>query len=102
MNSNHSRLDALSARMDAVRPASVWKRARYWFHQQMANKRTARYTLVGINVLLLVAIAWFTLGPTHRGQPLGQQGVIAADGDAATEPLDVLSSADIATNAALA
>jgi surface antigen/LysM repeat protein len=60
-----------------------------------------RYTLVTLNVLLLLGIAWFTLGPTHKGQPLGRQGVFAEVGDAATEPLDQLSSADIAKSVAL-
>jgi surface antigen len=57
--------------------------------------------LVSLNVLLLLGISWFTLGPTHRGQPLGLQGAISTDKNAA-EPLDQLSSADVAVNAALA
>jgi surface antigen len=51
---------------------------------------------------MFVVIAWFTLGPTYRGQPLGQQGVLGSDDQTATEPLDVLSSADIATTVATA
>lgn len=66
----------------------------------MASRKLVRYGLVSLNVLLLIAIAWFTLGPTHRGQPLGRQGVISTGGNAATEPLDQLSSADIAASAA--
>ena len=66
----------------------------------MSNRKVVRYTLVSLNVLLLVAIAWFTLGPTHKGQPLGRQGVVLALGNLATEPLDQLSSADIAVQAA--
>lgn len=49
-----------------------------------------------------MAIAWFTLGPTHSGQPLGRQGVISSDRNLAIEPLDQLSSADVAASAAQA
>ncbi|HEY5806002.1 MAG TPA: LysM peptidoglycan-binding domain-containing protein [Candidatus Saccharimonadales bacterium] len=70
--------------------------------QFISARRFVRYGLVGLNVLLLVAIAWFTLGPTHSAQPLGRQGVISTDDTSATEPLDQLSSADIAVTAAQA
>jgi len=88
--------------MDIVRPASIRKRFRYWLRQSLGNRRLVRYSLVSLNVLLLLSIAWFTLGPTHQGQPLGQQGVITPNDNSATEPLDQLSSADIAVNASLA
>ncbi|HTH72492.1 MAG TPA: LysM peptidoglycan-binding domain-containing protein [Candidatus Pristimantibacillus sp.] len=88
--------------MDAVRPSSVFQRLKYKWTKLMAERRFVRYGLVALNVLLLITIAWLTLGPTHTGRPLGRQGVVAAVGNAATEPLDQLSSADIAEQAAIA
>ncbi len=61
-----------------------------------------RYGLVSLNVVLLFVIAWFALGPNNHGQSLGQKGVLSSSNDSATEPLDQLSSADIASSAALA
>lgn len=98
---NHSS-PSLLARAQVVRPVLVRKRIRAWTRQFMSNRRVVRYSLVGLNVLLLIAIAWFTLGPTHRGQPLGQQGVVSTSNESAAEPLDQLSSADIAVTVALA
>jgi LysM repeat protein len=79
------------------------KRLRRRLQHFVSSRRFVRYGLVTLNVLLFAGIAWFTLGPTHSGQPLGRQGVVSAtDDDTATEPLDQLSSADIAKQAALA
>ncbi len=86
--------------MEAMRPASLRKRMTMRVAQFMASRKLVRYGLVSLNVLLLMAIAWFTLGPTHSGQPLGRQGVTSANSSSAAEPLDQLSSADIAANAA--
>lgn len=102
MNSNNPNHHALAARMDAMRPSSVKKNIMARIGQFMASPKLVRYGLVSLNVALLIGIAWFTLGPTYKGQPLGRQGVIAVVGDSATEPLDQLSSADIAEQAAIA
>lgn len=102
MNSNNSNLHGLAARMEAMRPSIVKKNIRTHIGQLLASRRLVRYGLVGLNVALLIGIAWFTLGPTHEGQPLGRQGVIAAANSSATDPLDQLSSVDIAEQAALA
>lgn len=102
MNSNNHITHGMAARIDAVRPSSLRKRIQGYIGQFMASRKFVRYGLVTLNVLLLVAIAWFTLGPTHSGQPLGRQGVISAGDKSATEPLDQLSSADIAVSAATA
>lgn len=86
--------------MDAMRPASLRKRMARRVGRILASRKLLRYGLVSLNVVLLIAIAWFTLGPTHSGQPLGRQGVTSVNGNSATEPLDQLSSADIAASAA--
>lgn len=97
-NTSHS----LASRAEATRPASVKKKLNSRIGRFLTGRRTVRYSLVGLNVLLLIGIAWFTLGPTYSGQPLGRQGVITSNGNSATEPLDQLSSADIAANVSLA
>ncbi len=102
MNANSPQTQGLAAHMQAVRPSVVKKRIRDRIRQFMASRKLVRYGLVTLNVCLLIAIAWFTLGPTHQGQPLGRQGVVAAVDNSATEPLDQLSSVDIAEQAAIA
>lgn len=97
-NTSHSP----ASRAEALRPASAKKKLNSRIGHFFASRRTVRYGLVGLNVLLLIGIAWFTLGPTYSGQPLGRQGVITSNGNSATEPLDQLSSADIAANVSLA
>jgi surface antigen len=93
----------LLARMQTLRPVTLWARGRRFGARFLNNRRLVRYSLVSLNVLLLLGIAWFTLGGTRHGQPLGQQGVISSTGrDSTTEPLDQLSSADIAVSASIA
>jgi len=97
-NLNRSAVD----RLGAIHRSSINRRLQQRIRQFLADRRLVRYGLVSFNVLLLIAIAWFTLGPTHKGQPLGRQGIISPTANAATEPLDQLSSADIAVQAAIA
>jgi LysM repeat protein len=92
----------VAERLEAVRPSSLKKRLRERIQLFLADRKLVRYALVSLNILLLLSIAWFTLGPTYHGQPLGKQGVITVAANAATEPLDQLSSADIALQAAVA
>lgn len=102
MNTNNINSHTIASRMDAVRPSSVRRRISSKIGEYLSSRRFVRYGLVSFNVLLLIGIAWITLGPTHQGQPLGRQGIVAASSNDATEPLDQLSSADIAEQAALA
>jgi surface antigen len=88
--------------MQTLRPESLWARGRRTFTRFAANRRLVRYSLAGLNVMLLLGIAWFTLGTPNHGQPLGAQGVVSAGRDASAEPLDQLSSADIAASASIA
>jgi N-acetylmuramoyl-L-alanine amidase len=66
-----------------------------------ANRKVVRYGLVSLNVLLLLTIGVFTLRGTHNGQPLTSHAALNARGAGAAEPLDQLSSADIAANASI-
>ena len=88
--------------MQVLRPATAWIRGRRWVAKFTSNRKHVRYGLAGLNVLLLIGIAWFTLGGAHHGQPLGRQGVVTVGRDSAAEPLDQLSSADIAASASIA
>jgi N-acetylmuramoyl-L-alanine amidase len=99
---SNGRSERLLARVDGARPSSFGRSARSFGKRLAANRRVVRYSLVACNVVLLAAILWFTLGKTHPDEPLGQQGVLSVGDDSAAEPLDLLSSADIAKNAAIA
>ena len=63
------------------------------------NKRVVRYGLLSLNVLLLVAIGMFTLRGSHPSDVLSRS--VLSGGDT-TDPLDQLSSADIALHASRA
>lgn len=102
MSANNTNSRGVVARLEAAEQSPIKRKLQERIQQFLADRRVVRYGLVSLNVLLLIAIAWFTLGLTHKGQPLGRQGVIAPTANAATEPLDQLSSADIAKQAALA
>lgn len=90
------------AHLGTVRQSSGRHRLRERVQLFLADRRLVRYGLVSLNVLFLVAIAWFTLGPSYQNRPLGRQGIITPTTSAAVEPLDQLSSADIAKQVALA
>ncbi|MEI7682715.1 MAG: CHAP domain-containing protein [Candidatus Saccharibacteria bacterium] len=69
-----------------------------------SRRRTVRYSLLAANVFLLMIVAAFVIGgPKNAGNSLSGQGV-AALGEASTavNPLDQLSSADIAVHIARA
>jgi len=69
----------------------------------MASRRFVRYSIVVLNVAILGVIAYTATQSTQTGLPMTQQSAIIGTGnDSATEPLDQLSSADIAANAAIA
>jgi N-acetylmuramoyl-L-alanine amidase len=93
----------LLAKMQTVRTASFWPRVQRVIGRLLGNRRFVRYSLVALNLALLVAIGVFVLGGTKKGQPLAHQGVLSAQSsENAAAPLDQVSSADIAANASLA
>ncbi len=67
----------------------------------VTNRRLTRYVLLTLNVLLLAAIGFFTLRGSESSVLLNQQAAGTADTNLAS-PLDQLSSAAIAVNAARA
>lgn len=69
----------------------------------LASRRFVRYSLVTLNILILAAIGMFAMRSTNTGLVLNQHAAVAGAGsNEAAEPLDQLSSADIAANASLA
>ncbi|HLZ15042.1 MAG TPA: LysM peptidoglycan-binding domain-containing protein [Candidatus Saccharimonadales bacterium] len=77
-----------------------------WLKKRLAriagNRRFVRYSLVTVNVLLLAAIGLFVLHDTKPNQILNHRAATApASNDVVGSPLDQLSSADIAANAAI-
>ncbi len=102
MNHTNAHSQSVATRADTVRRPSLTTKLQKQTLRLVGDRRIVRYGLVSLNVAMLVAIAWFTLGSTYQGRPLGRQGVVAPVDNTATEPLDQLSSADIALQAAVA
>ncbi|HEX7963801.1 MAG TPA: CHAP domain-containing protein [Candidatus Saccharimonadales bacterium] len=67
------------------------------------NRRFVRYGIIVLNAVLLVAASGFLLNSTKKSQLVAQNSVLSATSrESSAVPLDQLSSADIAANAALA
>ncbi len=82
------------------RQAAVWQRFRKRFIRFVASRRVVRSGIVILNLLLLLAIGVFAMHGTQADHVLkASVGAPSAD-DTLGEPLDQLSSADIAVNAA--
>ena len=87
-----------SARRTALLPLIGVKMARFF-----ASRRIVRYSIISLNMALLLAIGGFLLNNTNKSQFVAQNAVLSATGrESSAVPLDQLSSADIAANAALA
>ncbi len=91
----------IAGQLRTVQTRTFWKKLHSLLSRLGHSRRFVRYSLVGLNVLLLVAIGTFAIINTETGQPMSQQAVNGAS-TLASEPLDQLSSADIAANASLA
>ncbi|HSX32033.1 MAG TPA: LysM peptidoglycan-binding domain-containing protein [Candidatus Saccharimonadales bacterium] len=68
----------------------------------VGSRKFVRVSIVGLNIVILAVIGVFAFRGTQTGLPLGKQAAVAGTSDSATEPLDQLSSADIAANASIA
>lgn len=66
------------------------------FQRLLQNRRMVRISLVACNVLLLAAIGFFTLRGSGAQDVLNRSALTASD----TNPIDQLSSAEIAANVA--
>lgn len=91
---------ATSVRIPKEKP-SVVQTAQRRFMRLATSRRFIRYGLLSLNVALLAGIMWFVMqdgSPTPS--PESRSAVVGTnnDADAPTDPLDQLSSADIAVN----
>lgn len=67
----------------------------------LASRRVVRYGIISLNVALLASISLFLLNNMQKNQLVANNAVLSAKTNSAV-PLDQLSSADIAANAAVA
>jgi surface antigen len=95
----------LVERASAARPSVVGQRFARRFSKIAGSRRAVRGGLVALNVLLLAAIGLFVWHGSQAEQILTRSsasGVLTKGNTATSEPLDQISSADIAVNAAKA
>lgn len=85
-------------RLPVSRPV-FWQRLSKRVDRIVHTRRATRTVLVALNVLMLVTIGAFALRGTSSQQTLGNVSSSAVN-NGAGEPLDQISSADIAANAA--
>lgn len=76
---------------------------RQWYRRALSKKyrkRTIRYSLLGANlIILLLAVSFVTRQPSQNSS-VSQSAVASANSSVAANPLDQLSSADIAVHIA--
>lgn len=92
----------LLERLHISRSAVFWHRLRLHLLRFFTNRKVVRVALVGLNVVILASIGFFTLRAT-QSEHIVNQSVPAATSSQSqnvSEPLDKLSSADIAVTAA--
>jgi surface antigen len=96
----------LVERAITARPSIFGQRSVKRLHKIIASRRVVRSGLVALNVLLLLAIGTFVWHGSHAEQVLTRNSTpvtrAAGSSSAVGEPLDQISSADIALNAAKA
>lgn len=100
-----SRIVAASLRLEkptGSAGAGMASSTRLTADQKLFRRRAIRYSLLGFNVLVLSVVGYFVLhsaGPQDRAGA-SSVGVLADRGEDVADPLDRLSSADIAVNVA--
>ena len=65
-----------------------------------SQKRFARYSILFVNFVLLIGVVVFVLSGSQGASVSHQSTVVAANSEVAANPLDELSSADIAVSVA--
>jgi surface antigen len=65
-----------------------------------SQKRFARYSILAVNFVLLMGVVVFVLSASNNSPSSHQNAVVAANSEVASNPLDQLSSADIAVSVA--
>ena len=88
---------ALSQRLGAKQTSKTYRRT----YRRLFKKyrtRTIRYGILGANVAALVAVVFFVTKNPDSGNTVRQNAVAGASANAQANPLDQLSSADIAVH----
>lgn len=68
--------------------------------RKQTRRRIIRYSILGVNVVLVGAVVWFVLRNPNATVVVGSATTATSGGDTTTDPLDQLTSADIAENVA--
>lgn len=84
----------------SVRSASLTRRIRKLFARQAVRRRYIRYGLIAGNVVLLASIMVFVFQGSHSPSSQRLAGLSPSNSAASADPLDQLSSADIAVSVA--
>jgi surface antigen len=100
---SNSNTHGIIARLGDTRRTASGSLLRAKLAGAVSNRRFVRYGIISLNIALLLGICGFLLTNTKKGQLVAQNSVLSATGrESSAVPLDQLSSADIAANAALA
>lgn len=89
--------------MQLEQPAQVYSRLQKRLSQKTVRRRVIRYSLLGINLLLVVGVVGFIVRNPQSSAAVSRSVLSSASqagGSAAADPLDQLSSADIALSVA--
>jgi surface antigen len=68
--------------------------------RKQTKRRAIRYSLLGVNFLLIAVVVWFVLRNPSASVAVDNSVTASANNSATTDPLDQLTSADIAENVA--
>lgn len=90
------------ARLAPARRAAILPSFTARLSRLSGNRRFVRYGIIMLNVVLLLGVSLFLLTNTTKSQLVAQNSLLPTNAQDAAVPLDQLSSADIAANAALA
>src|SRR4051812_34258970 len=99
---NNNAPQGVSERLRVVWPLHWWRRVFSRVARVKANRRFVRYSLLALNLAILAIISVFALRSTQADNVLNKSLSVSPGSDTSAEPLDQLSSADIAVNAAVA
>ena len=92
----------MTARLPLEQPARVYAGLQKRLGGKTLRRRVIRYSLLALNVALLAAVVWFVVRSPQNNAHVQNAALTASSSsnDSATDPLDQLSSADIAVNIA--
>ncbi len=95
IRTNPTSLGQTRSRLNTLKPTSLYKRL-----FRRSQKRLIRYGLLVANLALVVAVIGFVVRNPHSSQAVQQSAALANSNSSAANPLDQVSSADIAVHVA--